>query len=84
MSLHHDPSFQALPPDLQAQVKVALTLGAQLAAIRKLTDGIQKALRLAAPQFSAYGEALDHHVRLMEAYHTNAVDEAYGLGWRRG
>lgn len=84
MSLHHDPAFRALPPDLQAQLTVAVTLSAHLKAIRALTDDLQRVLGMAAPEFSAFGEALDYHVRAMETYHGSAIDHALGAGWRRG
>jgi hypothetical protein len=84
VSLHHNPTYRALPPDLQAQVTVALTLGAQAAAIRKLTDEIRRVLEMAAPEFAAFGEALDHHVRALEQYFASTLDHAYGAGWRRG
>lgn len=83
-SLHVDPSFRGLPRDLQARLEVALTLGAQVAAIRKLTDDLQHVLGVQAPQFTAFGVALDHHVRLLETYFAAADQEAYGAGWHRG
>lgn len=83
-SLHMDPAFRGLPPELQARLEVTLQLGAQVAALRKLTDDIQKVLELTAPVFTAYGVALDHHVRLLERYFAAAETEAFGSGWRRG
>lgn len=83
-SLHHDRAFRRLPPDLQARLEVTLPLSAQMAAIRALTNDIQKVLELAAPEYTAYGSALDHHVRLLETYFAEAETEAFGMGWRRG
>ena len=84
MSLHHDPQFRALPSDLQARLEVALTLGAHAAALRSLTDNLKQVLEVQAPQFTAFGEALDYHVRALETYFRSTVDHAYGAGWRRG
>lgn len=73
-----DPRMQGLPMELQARLQVALTLGAHLAAIRELTNAVGEVLRHEAPRFTAYGEALDNHVRFMEQYFRAAELDAYG------
>ena len=81
-SLHHNPTFRALPTELQARLEVALTLGAQAAALRSLTDDLNRILEVEAPGF-AFGIALDIHVSTLETYFRNTVSHALGAGWRR-
>lgn len=78
-----DPNYRALPADLQARLEVALTLGAQMHAISKITEALQDVLQHEAPQYTAFGTALTYHVQLMQTYFKAAERHAYGAGWRR-
>lgn len=74
-----DPRLRGLPPDLQAQMRVVLTLGAQLQAIKKLTEEIQLVLDHEAPKYAAFGEALAYHVEAVRTYFAEAERVAYGI-----
>jgi hypothetical protein len=84
------PEFRALPIDLQARLEVAVTLGAHVAALQHLVDGIQAVLAVEAPGRAAYGAALRYHVRTLAIYFAEAEAHAAGLTtaerreWKRG
>jgi hypothetical protein len=74
-----DPRMQGLPVELQARLEVALTLGAQVAAIRHLVDALAQVLQHELPEFKEFAVALNYHVRALETYFKAAELDAWGV-----